>query len=317
MKRICLTLEAPKGRINEVDYLKCVFILLMIAFHLTYIGNSYPYAKQIVYTFHIPGFLLISGYFASISKRPLELFLSMLWIFIPYAIMEAGYTVAASYLPIKDHIEELSLIIVLRNVFVTPLGPYWYLHTLMLCSATYYIVMRKPSFNGILILCVIFWFYSEVLHIASFANECYFLAGAVIKCCGVSFLRFFRHSWIAVVPILIAMFMYPDCWYRVNIVGVVLVYLVISLLLAAYPYIRGKNILLFLGRNTFIIFIFSPIFTVLTKVYQPYIISFDKSGMLFLLISIPFVLIGSFIVARILEFIPQSSCFLRKVKCAE
>jgi hypothetical protein len=143
------------------------------------------------------------------------------------------------------------------------------------------------------------------------------IAGAVIKCCGVSFLRFFRHSWIAVVPILIAMFMYPDCWNRTNIVGVVLVYLVISLLLAVYPYIRGKNILLFLGRNTFIIFIFSPIFTVLTKVYQPYLISFDKSGMLFLLISIPFVLIGSFIVARILEFIPQFSCFLRKVKCAE
>lgn len=49
-------------RIPEIDYLKCIFILLMVTFHLIYIGDNYPYAKQIVYTFHMPGFLLISGY---------------------------------------------------------------------------------------------------------------------------------------------------------------------------------------------------------------------------------------------------------------
>ena len=50
------------ARISEIDYLRCVLILLMVAFHLVYIGDSYPYAKQVVYTFHMPGFLLISGY---------------------------------------------------------------------------------------------------------------------------------------------------------------------------------------------------------------------------------------------------------------
>ena len=55
-------------RVPEIDYLKCVFILLMVAFHLVYIGDSYPYAKQIVYTLHMPGFLLISGYLAQSMK---------------------------------------------------------------------------------------------------------------------------------------------------------------------------------------------------------------------------------------------------------
>ena len=52
------------NRISEIDYLKCVFILLMVAFHLVYIGDSYPYAKRVVYTFHMPGFLILSGYLA-------------------------------------------------------------------------------------------------------------------------------------------------------------------------------------------------------------------------------------------------------------
>ena len=45
---------ATRQRIEELDFLKGVFIILMITFHLVYIGDSYPYAKQIVYTFHMP-----------------------------------------------------------------------------------------------------------------------------------------------------------------------------------------------------------------------------------------------------------------------
>lgn len=40
-----------ESRVKEIDYLKCIFITLMIIFHLVHIGDKYPYAKQIVYTF--------------------------------------------------------------------------------------------------------------------------------------------------------------------------------------------------------------------------------------------------------------------------
>lgn len=58
----------PQARILELDFLKCVFILLMIVFHLVYIGNRYPVAKAFVYTFHMPGFLIISGYLLHVQK---------------------------------------------------------------------------------------------------------------------------------------------------------------------------------------------------------------------------------------------------------
>ena len=48
-------------RIRQIDFFKGVFILLMVTFHLIYIGDSYHYAKQVVYTFNMTGFLLVSG----------------------------------------------------------------------------------------------------------------------------------------------------------------------------------------------------------------------------------------------------------------
>jgi len=94
-----------RARILELDYLKCVFILLMIVFHLVYIGNRYPVAKAFVYTFHMPGFLIISGYLLHVQK-PVPQFLRYIqWIFVPYLLMESGYVVMASILPIREHIQ--------------------------------------------------------------------------------------------------------------------------------------------------------------------------------------------------------------------
>jgi fucose 4-O-acetylase-like acetyltransferase len=80
-------------RVKEIDYLKCIFITLMIIFHLVYIGDKYPYAKQVVYTFHMSAFLIISGYLVNIQKGLGAFLKKYLWIFIPYACMEAGYII--------------------------------------------------------------------------------------------------------------------------------------------------------------------------------------------------------------------------------
>ena len=48
-------------RIKELDFLKGVLILLVISFHLVWFEQLHPDIKQVVYSFHMPGFLLISG----------------------------------------------------------------------------------------------------------------------------------------------------------------------------------------------------------------------------------------------------------------
>ncbi len=173
-----------RGRVDEIDFLKAVFIVLMIAFHLTLIGNSYPYAKQIVYTFHMPGFLLISGFLASTSKQSKAFARSMWWIFVPYLVMEVGYTVMASMLPIRDHVAELTLGVILKNALLTPLGPYWYLHTLIICSTALYVVFHIPSlsdFSRFIILGLVLYVLADGARVISFSNACYFMAGAVLR----------------------------------------------------------------------------------------------------------------------------------------
>ena len=73
-----------KQRIGEIDFLRCVLILLMVTFHIVYAGDTYPLAKRVVYTFHMPAFLVVSGFLCNTSKDRRQFFRSMLWIFIPY-----------------------------------------------------------------------------------------------------------------------------------------------------------------------------------------------------------------------------------------
>ena len=100
-----IQLHKAKPRVEELDFLKCVFITLMIAFHLVYIGNTYPVAKQYVYTFHMPGFLLVSGYLFNVRKSWSALGKTLLWIFIPYAIMESGtHQSSNAYHPLRPYL---------------------------------------------------------------------------------------------------------------------------------------------------------------------------------------------------------------------
>ncbi len=80
--------EEGKKRIEELDFLKALFILLMITFHLAYIGDGYPYLKMFVYTFHMPGFLIISGYLSKVGKPIKSYCQTVLWLAVPYIIMD-------------------------------------------------------------------------------------------------------------------------------------------------------------------------------------------------------------------------------------
>jgi fucose 4-O-acetylase-like acetyltransferase len=74
-------------RIAEIDILKGVLILLVVSFHLVYIEYLYPYAKQVVYTFHMPIFLVLSGSLRARRKQPKQLIRSLFWLAVPYIVM--------------------------------------------------------------------------------------------------------------------------------------------------------------------------------------------------------------------------------------
>jgi fucose 4-O-acetylase-like acetyltransferase len=162
-------------RIDEMDFLKAVFIILMITFHLTFIGNTYPYAKQLVYTFHVPAFLVISIVLIALDPVNLD-----------------------------------------------------------------------------------------------------------------------RHT----------------------IAGAVMVYLVMSLCLFCFRYLRGRAraLSLFIGRNTLVLLVFSPVFTVLTKLFQPYLLRVDGSGILFMVVAVIFTVSGCFGTVCVMDWLHLSRYFFGQEK---
>lgn len=307
-----------RRRIDGIDFIKAIMILLMIAFHLVFIGDTYPYAKQIVYTFHMPAFLVISGYMLNTDKSARRYLISLLWIFIPYAVMEGGYTFMASILPIREHIDNLTLAVFAEKILLHPLGPYWYLHTLMLCGMTYFFVIRLPRLSMLsrfIVLALCYYLLSRQLHIVSLPCALYFMAGAVLRRCAVPFLSFFRPSWLAVVPFVLIACM--SSWLDKSVPGgMAMVYLSMSICLLMYKFCRDTVLrtMLYIGRNTLVLLLFSPVFTVLAKVYQPMLLRIEPTGMLFLIVSIVFAVAGCFAIAAAMDRLRLSRFFFGKDK---
>lgn len=207
--------------------------MLMIIFHLTYIEHLYPGTKRFIYTFHMPVFLVISGYFLNTEKNIISFFKTMFWIFFPYAFIECAYTIMASLLPIKEHVDYLSASLIIKNIFISPIGPYWYLHTLVICGITYYMVFNYVKIKNIsrfIIIALCFYFYAHYLGLLSFYCACYFIAGTVIRKSNLNFLDVIRPSVFAIIPIILIA-IYPKNLNMSTIGGVTIVYLVMSLCL--------------------------------------------------------------------------------------
>ncbi len=312
-------------RIKELDYLKGVLILLVISFHLVWFEQLHPFAKQVVYSFHMPGFLLISGYLMNVSKAPKDFLRTLLWIAVPYIVMESGYIVMASLLPIGEHIDRLTPMVFLDRLCLHPLGPYWYLHTLILCGGLYYYiynnVQRGPT-TRFLLIGIACYILARAFGILSFSSALYFLAGAAIRQSGIGFLTFFRPSHFSLLAFVLLV-SFSDNPNQASIGGVLIAYTAISSLLYAAPSPdEGKKRRMgslpprgevwrgavFLGRNSLPLYIFSPIFTFLCKQLVPFL-QFDKTGLLFLLVSLIFCVSGCLLIAWLMDIIGISRFF--------
>jgi len=300
----------PQKRVNQIDFLKAVMIILMVMFHLVWFSEGHPYAKQVIYTFHMPAFLLLSGYFCHTDKPPRAFLRQVLWFFIPYAVMELGYTIMCFFLPIHEHITELSPTILLYHLFIHPLGPYWYLHTLILCQLLSYTVFRinlcRSLIGNLILLCLVIFALDSFVVLA---NALYFVAGFILLQSGTKFLSFFRASILAFIP-LVWLCRFPENLDRATAAGVAINYLAISFCLSTYPHLfeKAKTIFLYIGRNTLVILLFSPIFTLLSKKFVS-LFSWDPTRISFMFASIVFTLIGCIVLAWIFDQLHISQFF--------
>ena len=141
-----------KTRIHQLDYLKGIFILLMVIFHLALVEETYPMLRNAVYTFHMSAFLIISGYLANVDKNPGKFGHDMMRLAVPYVIFESLYILVQYFiggqLGAHNAISQLTASDFVLRLATQPTGPYWYIHTLIISTIIYWLIYKVFSVSS-------------------------------------------------------------------------------------------------------------------------------------------------------------------------
>lgn len=191
-------------RDKSIDFVKFVLIILVILRHISYFCDTYPSIRWNI-KFLMPAFLLVTGYLVNINKTIRQFSLYMLKLVLPYIIMVTGYCVMSYILPTQDGITELTPSAICHRLFVTSIGPYWFLQTIIVCSAIYYLCFRtmKNINNEMTKLCVLLLLLYIICQLCPFNafdmySVTYYFIGIAIRRLNGQFKSVFRPSFMSI-----------------------------------------------------------------------------------------------------------------------
>lgn len=277
-------------RIKEIDMAKGLLILLMVAYHLGLFNTKYPHACQIIHTFIMPGFLLISGYLFSVNKEPRKFLKGLYGIFVPYVVFEIIYLLGVGMLGRyigASNVFNGGALALLSNMAFSPSGTYWYLHTLAICLTVNYLVNRyvTKGLSGILLSSVILFALSIGIPGFIWGNVIYFLIGALFRNANLVINEKLKSPISILCFILIIVIADNISRYSIAGMGLSLTFLGFVFDLKDRIPKRISDYMAYIGRNSLAIVLFSPLFTVVTKFYAPFF-AFDGSTILWTLFSL-------------------------------
>ena len=136
-------------RNTDLDLIRAILIILMILIHIVNFGNAYPHLKAGILSFMMPTFLIITGYLVNIEKSPKQMGIYLMCLALPYVIMVSGFSVLSYFMPVRDGITELSFSQICEKIFVTSIGPYWFIQTMIICGILYYISFKGATWESL------------------------------------------------------------------------------------------------------------------------------------------------------------------------
>lgn len=310
-----------KQRNTDIDWIRAILIILMILIHIVSFGNAYPHLKAGILSFMMPTFLIITGYLVNIEKSPKEMGRYLMCLALPYVIMVTGFSVLSYFMPVRDGITELSLSQICEKIFVTSIGPYWFIQTMIICGILYYVSFKGATWEtlrqgkttmstttSLFIFATLLLLLSKTPALSPSAATYYFI-GVVLRQCHIGFDRIFRPSPVAL--LLWINLLGLEEWYDWGTLAIIFsCWCCISSLMWIHSLInrlqdnacvrKTEDTLLYIGRNTLPIYLFHPIFTMAAKFYHP-LFSWDRSEICFALVTIFIAIAGSIGIAKIME----------------
>ena len=310
-----------KQRNTDIDWIRAILIILMILIHIVSFGNAYPQLKAGILSFMMPTFLIITGYLVNIEKSPKEMGRYLMCLALPYVIMVTGFSVLSYFMPVRDGITELSLSQICEKIFVTSIGPYWFIQTMIICGILYYVSFKgaiwgtlrqgkttMSTTTSLFIFATLLLLLSKTPALSPSAATYYFI-GAVLRQCHIGFDRIFRPSPVAL--LLWINLLGLEEWYDWGTLAIVFscgccisslmwIHSLIKRLQDNVSVRKTEDTLLYMGRNTLPIYLFHPIFTMAAKFYHP-LFNWDRSEICFALVTIFIAIAGSIGIAKMME----------------
>ena len=296
--------EMSNKKITEIDFVRCLLMCIVILVHIVSLGEMYPSAKTAAFTFFMPSFLIITGYLVNIDKNLRQFSVYILRIALPYIIMVTAFSLASLVMPVRDGLSELSVSALAERIFVTSIGSYWFLYDMIVCGVAYYAVFSlAPRSIGLasrlsLFACLLYveaWF----IPLLTFGDASLYFIGVALRQMGVGFVRAFRPSFFSLLPFSV-LIVQRDLWNKW--LCLLLPFFAISFLVWCHDVFpsRIRNLMNYLGHNTLPIYIFHPIFTMLSKFYLPFF-AFDSTGILHAMATVFLSFLGSILIAKALD----------------
>ena len=308
-------------RNTDLDLIRAILIILMILIHIVNFGNAYPHLKAGILSFMMPTFLIITGYLVNIEKSPKQMGIYLMCLALPYVIMVSGFSVLSYFMPVRDGITELSFSQICEKIFVTSIGPYWFIQTMIICGILYYISFKGATWESLkqgkttmstttslFIFATLLLLLSKTPALSPSAATYYFI-GVVLRQCHIGFDRIFRPSPAALLLWLLLLGM--EEWYDWGTLAIVFsCWCCISSLMWIHSLInrlqdkacirKTEDTLLYIGCNTLPIYLFHPIFTMAAKFYHP-LFAWDPSEISFAAVTVILAIIGSLLIAKVME----------------
>ena len=248
----------------------------------------------------------------NIDKNLRQFSVYILRIALPYIIMVTAFSLASLVMPVRDGLSELSVSALAERIFVTSIGPYWFLYDMIVCGVAYYAVFSlAPRSLGLasrlsLFACLLYveaWF----IPLLTFGDASLYFIGVALRQMGVGFVRAFRPSFFSLLPFSV-LIVQRDLWNKW--LCLLLPFFAISFLVwchNVFP-LHIRNVMNYLGHNTLPIYIFHPIFTMLSKFYLP-LFAFDPTGILHATTTVVLSFVGGIIIAKSLDKTGMSCIF--------
>ena len=284
-------------RLTELDFAKGILIYLMVIFHLP-LPQSIQDLHNVVYSFHMPGFLILSGFLTNFNKPAKEFFTSYVRkILVPYILFEFIYLTSLFLshslnfnTSSSNSFNDFTVANLFEKIFLEPIGTYWYLHTLFIGVSVAFIIksaLKTLSDLSIVILIgVVYWLLSFVIKGFAFENTVFLLLGILLRDNN----KFIPKSLVAIIPFLIIVAIVWDRLDRFTLAGLSVTLLFLSFLCALHQTLSRlrtfrsiSDYFTFIGKNTLGIVVLSPIITSLSKMVMKYFLLIDVSGFLFLI----------------------------------